>query len=118
LPVLERGRTAPAASATSRPGAEHLEATDAATRVTAQITLWPRDGGTALSVHLDGVPPGTSCSLVAIGIDGRRDTAAGWTVAGEGYGDYRGSTMITRPDLDRLEVVTVDGRTLVTVPAS
>ncbi|GAA3222256.1 zf-HC2 domain-containing protein [Actinocorallia longicatena] len=113
--IVQPRPTGPAAT-TSRPGAEQIIAENPRSKVRAEIGLWPRKGGTSMSIHLTGVKPGTRCHLIAVSSDGSRDTAAGWQIEVEGYGDYRGSTMILRPDLDRLEVVTTDGRTLITIP--
>jgi hypothetical protein len=116
LPSVSATTRGPASSPTTTRAAEHLVAADPKTKVRAEIGLWPREGGTSLSIHLTGVPVHTRCHLIAVSRDGARDTAAGWTIEDEAYDDYRGSTMITRPDLDHLEVVTTSGKTLLTIP--
>jgi hypothetical protein len=90
--------------------------TDPQTHVRAQIKLDEKEWGTALTVKVDGAPPGVSCHLYAVAKDGSRDAAAGWRIEAQEYGDFYGSTMISRDRLASFEVVTTDGHTLVTIP--
>jgi hypothetical protein len=92
--------------------------TDPRTHVRAWIGLDKKEWGTALTIRIDGAPAGARCHLYAVSKNGSRDIAAGWRVESEGYGDFFGSTMIARDQLTSFEVVTSDGRTLVTVPVS
>jgi hypothetical protein len=113
-----RGAATPG-PATPRPLApvtDEVVRTDPQTHVRARIWLDEQEWGTALTVRMDGAPPGVSCHLYAVAKNGHRDVAAGWRIESEGYGDFFGSTMIARDQLTSLEVVTTDGRTLVTVP--
>jgi hypothetical protein len=100
------------------PVADQVTWTDPHTQVRARIGLDKKEWGTALTIRIEGAPPGARCHLYAVGKNGSRDIAAGWQVKAEGYGDFFGSTMIPRDQLTSFEVVTADGRTLVTVPVS
>jgi anti-sigma factor RsiW len=115
-PVPHSSFTAPQPPAA--PVVDQVTRTDPRTQVRARIGLDKKQWGTALTVRIDGAPPGARCHLYAIGRNGSRDIAAGWQIEAEGYGDFFGSTMIPRDQLTSLEVVTTDGRTLVTVPVS
>jgi len=85
-----------------------------------EVNIWGRDWGTALTVEVSGVPAGLRCSLVAVGSNGERETAATWAVPRVGYQDS-GLTMDgahgLRPwEVERYEVVTSDGELLATLP--
>lgn len=97
---------------------EQAAATDPTTHVSARVKMARQDWGTALSIRLDNAPGGDRCSLIVWSKSGRRDVAASWQVEQEGYGDYEGSTMIFREQLSAFQVVTTDGKTLVTVPVT
>jgi hypothetical protein len=97
--------------------AEQVSGTDPITHVSARIGLDRRDWGTAVTVRLKNAPPKARCRLIAVSRDGRRDVAASWEVEYEGYADFFGSTMIPREQLTSFEVVTMEGRRLLTLPA-
>jgi hypothetical protein len=113
--------TAPPVAA-EQPGTHQVTDTDASTGVgmTAKIipagTTWTR-----LNVSVTGVEPGTVCKIVAVGASGERDVAGSWIVGRPRPGTPRrgvdGSTMIAPGDLKRVEIVTGEGKTLVTVNA-
>jgi hypothetical protein len=50
-----------------------------------------------------------------VGRDGEREVASTWIANYEGEASIIGNTWITRADLRRFEITTLDGRTLVTV---
>jgi anti-sigma factor RsiW len=95
---------------------EHRRAVNRAMHVNAVIGMRGEEWGTAVTVRLSGAPQGTRCRLYAVAKDGRRDVAASWWVAYAGSEDFFGSTMISRADLAKFEVLTMDGRRLLTVP--
>jgi hypothetical protein len=101
------------------PAAFTLTATSPATDVSAKVVVTPTDSGTELDLTLDGVDAGEHCQLVAVGRDGAREVASTWIANYEGEAVVTGNTSVMRADLRRLEVTTLDGRTLVTleVPA-
>lgn len=86
-----------------------------------EVDAWDKGWGTAVQAHVSGVPGGYRCSLVAVGTDGTREVAATWVVPDGGYGDGDGDVLsvdgavaLRSWDVDRYEVVTVDGDILVT----
>jgi hypothetical protein len=83
------------------------------------VDLEPGSSGTSLQLWLHGVPAGERCRLVAVAADGTRDVAGSWVANYEGDATITGTTSIPRQRLQRLEIVTYDGRTLVSanVPA-
>lgn len=89
--------------------------------VAVTVDIWDRDWGSALTVDVSGVPAGYRCSLVAVGADGQRETAATWVVPSGGYNEETGLSMdgahgLRHWEVDRYEVVTSDGELLVTLP--
>ncbi|MGI8330044.1 anti-sigma factor family protein [Actinomadura scrupuli] len=98
--------------------ADQIVGTDPSTHVRAEISLATKDWGTALKLRVKGVPPGSHCHLTAVARNGDRDVAASWQIEPDEYEEYSfyGSTMILRNQLRSFEIVTTDGRTLVSVP--
>ncbi|GAA3969357.1 zf-HC2 domain-containing protein [Actinomadura viridis] len=100
------------------PGGERLVAGDPSRRVKAEVVVYSRKWGTKVELRLEGATYGERCRWYAVARDGRRDPLGSWYVAyRKGVGVYESSTMIPRDQLYSFEVVTVDGRPLVTVPA-
>jgi anti-sigma factor RsiW len=109
-PPQQPSATEPAATVSGQEGS-----------VAVEVDLWERDWGTALTVEVSGVPAGYRCSLVAIGADGERETAATWVVPPAGYEGGSSLTMdgthgLRSWEVDRYEVVTSDGELLATLP--
>jgi hypothetical protein len=116
------GEPAPTADATPAPDTTTLAATSAGTGAAMRLAVTARDWGTELELDLRGVPPGASCSLVAVGVDGSTEVAATWKVPAGGYGDagrlrIDGAVGYTSDEVDRYEVVLADGRVLVAADA-
>jgi anti-sigma factor RsiW len=101
---------------TRPPTATHV-ITDPATGVHAQITPVAKGWGTSVRVQLTGVREGETCSLVVVNKNGQRDVAASWKVNYSGAVDVQGATAWPSSDIASYDVVTVDGRRLVSVPA-
>lgn len=80
------------------------------------VDLEPGSSGTGLQLWLRGVPSGERCKLVAVAADGTRDVAGSWEATYEGTATITGTTSIPRDRLQRLEIVTYDGETLVSAP--
>ena len=101
-----------------------LVASDTATGVRGEVDVRQVGWGTLVHVRLDGVPGGERCSLVAVDRRGGRETAATWAVPARGYRgtgsaiEVPGGVSFRTADVDRFEVVTADGRRLLTVPGS
>ncbi|WP_223167791.1 anti-sigma factor family protein [Nonomuraea sp. SYSU D8015] len=86
----------------------------------ATVMAWPSDGGTELGVGVRGVPDGTTCRLVVIGKDGRRDVTESWVISREPYQDqsaFKSTTKFAMKDIARIDVVDQTGKVLVKVPA-
>lgn len=99
------------------PPVEQITAEDPQTNIKAIVNLRRKAWGTEVELYLRGVPKGSSCRLMVIARDGRRDALGSWYVPyGEGYGEYRGSTMFPRGQLYSFEIVGLDGRPLLTIP--
>ncbi|MET7459253.1 zf-HC2 domain-containing protein [Nonomuraea sp. NPDC005501] len=85
----------------------------------ASVAAFPGTHGTGISVRVSGVPTGTTCRLVVVGRDGRRDVTDGWTVNRASYQDkpvFAGRTWIPMGDIARFDVMDVSSnRVLVTV---
>jgi hypothetical protein len=74
--------------------------------------------GTAIQVHVKGVPVGTHCTFWAVGQDGHRWLAGTWTVGisyGQQPGWYSADAHVSSPQSFEL---TSGGRLLVSIPAS
>ena len=102
------------------PRGRMISAKDVNTQVDA--TVWVADDptGSAFTVRLRGVEPGTHCALVAVGTNGRREVAASWVANYHGAVDVQGASGISVGWLDRLLVVSDSGEELVAMelPAS
>jgi hypothetical protein len=85
------------------------------------VELFARAWGTAVHGAIAGVPPGETCSLVAVGVDGRREVAATWTVPAGGYADgklwFDGGVGLQPHETSQYEIVTLAGDVLVAAPA-
>ncbi|HEX4814090.1 MAG TPA: zf-HC2 domain-containing protein [Nonomuraea sp.] len=84
----------------------------------AVIMAWPVDGGTELGVLLDGVPAGTSCRLVVVAGNGRRDVTEGWVIGDNEYRDkaaFKTTTRLPTRDIVRFDVVNKAGEVLVRI---
>lgn len=88
--------------------------------VAVEVAIWDRGWGAAVTVDVAGVPSGYRCSLVAVGADGQRETAATWVVPSDGYSGgsltMDGAHGLHPWEVERYEVVTTDGELLVSFP--
>lgn len=89
--------------------------------VTLAVRLTAKESGTDLRAMVSGVPGGTTCTLRVIGPDGAATTVGSWPAGpgehGPGKNVFEGSTSLSAGDIRRLELVTSDGRTVVTTSA-
>ena len=92
-----------------------VQATDTTTGVEAAVLLTPKPSGTRLDLTLDGVAPGEHCSLVAVSTDGRREVTSTWEASYEGQATVTGWTSMAEASIASFDVVTDDGRQLVSV---
>jgi len=119
------------AQAAFRQMPDKVSATDPATHVTATVALAPRAWGTDAVLRLENVTGPKRCTLVAVGRNGERETLTTWSVPDDGYGVpaggsagkaeeplyVHGGAALSPHQIERFEVITLDGRTLVRVRA-
>jgi hypothetical protein len=84
--------------------------------VSASVTISAADTGSRLELTLSGVPSGQRCQLVAVADDGHREVAGSWVASYTGTATITGLAAASPDELSRLEVETLDGRTLVDMP--
>ncbi|MEU6661031.1 zf-HC2 domain-containing protein [Streptomyces sp. NPDC046821] len=107
-----------------------VTATDPGTHVTATIGMQSKPWGTDTVLELKNVKGPQSCSLIAVGKNGERETVTSWTVPKWGYGIpnsnhyaakyplyVQGGAAFQRNAIDHFEVRTLDGKQLVEVDA-
>jgi anti-sigma-K factor RskA len=85
--------------------------------VHARASLAPVGDGTRIMLSLDGLPYGAKCELVAVARNGSEQSAGTWSVTYDGTYQWTGWVAVGPGQLDRLVVRTLDGRTLVSLPA-
>lgn len=92
--------------------------------VSGYVALESKGWGSHVGLELAGVHGPLVCSLFVVGKDGRTEEVGSWMVPEKGYGvasnpaplTFHGGTSLPKEALDRFEVRTKDGRTLLTVP--
>lgn len=119
-------RRAPVATITKLPkAAETLEGRNRAKRLTARITVMPKEWGTQVSLELSGITGPADCELVAVARTGN-NVITEWRVpARQGFGvpgspdplRIQGGTGLARPQISSFEVRTKTGLKLIEVPA-
>jgi predicted anti-sigma-YlaC factor YlaD len=110
----------PAARATAAPAAvagRTLNRTDPVTGVSALVTMQSRAWGTSFRVQITDAPFGAKCRLIAIDRNGKKDIAGTWQVTYGGNVEFSGASMIPSDQIGALEVRTLSGERLVTIPA-
>ncbi|MQY04469.1 anti-sigma factor family protein [Actinomadura macrotermitis] len=116
----EDRRAVPPVPASSAAG-ERVAASDPRSGVQGYVMIHRKAWGTGLEIYVTGIAGGSHCRLRVIARDGQKDALGSWTVpagAGKGrYGEYEASTRFRRDQLYSFEVVTLDGRPLLTIPA-
>jgi Putative zinc-finger len=85
--------------------------------VHAWATIKAAGAGSRITLTMNGVPHGATCWLVAVGRDGERDRTPSWVAGYEGDVAWSGTVALTPDQLSHLDVVTGDGRTIVSLPA-
>ncbi len=109
---------------------EKLYATDPATKVSATVGMERKTWGTHTVLELKNLKGPQKCSLIAVGINGDRETVSSWSVPKSGYGIkdgtdetakkalyVHGAASMTPNEIDHFEVVTFDGTRLVELDA-
>ncbi|MEQ4205534.1 zf-HC2 domain-containing protein [Actinopolymorpha sp. B9G3] len=95
-----------------------LVAGSSAYGVTATTSVRDEPWGTRIDMTLHGLPPLTSCRLVAKAHDGRTETVASWRVTYDDGLDVEGMSEFRAAELAELQVIDTAGRRLVTVAAT
>ncbi|NRQ33140.1 zf-HC2 domain-containing protein [Nonomuraea sp. NN258] len=98
---------------------------NAAKGYAATVTVIPAERGTMLNVSLSGVPAGTSCELVVVTGDGKRDSVKRWTIDSEPYRTkatskpvFSSRTKWPMHEIVKVEVLDAAGTLLVAVPVT
>lgn len=118
---------APVSTVTEVPKhAETLYATTRANRLKAKIMLMSQGWGTQVTLELSGISGPLDCELVAISRTGEKAPVTTWRVPDEAsYGTEEASeplrvqagTALARAEIDRFEIRTASGSSLINVPA-
>jgi hypothetical protein len=95
---------------------EKFTATDAATKVKAEVLLNTMDWGTQVSLRVGSIRGPLTCQLVAVGPNDLGEVLMTWTVPPNGWGTKAnpalffamGTTAVERSRMDRIEVQSVD----------
>ncbi|MCG5216936.1 zf-HC2 domain-containing protein [Streptosporangium sp. KLBMP 9127] len=117
LPSPKPSRSESAVTSRAEPDLKASESVPGKAR--ARVELTAGDNGSSVTIALSGVRTGTRCSLVVVGNDGTRDTAASWLVSAAQYGKTsytQGSTSMAPDQVAKFEIVTADGKLLLTIP--
>ncbi|WP_228977205.1 anti-sigma factor [Streptomyces sp. DH12] len=136
-PALAVGALSGDAPTTTRVAAEDVfsglarkvSATDATTRVSATVGMEGKGWGTDAMLELRNVTGPLKCRLVAVSKAGEEEIVSSWSVPKWGYGIadspnetarkplyVHGAAAMAPGAIDRFEVRTFDGRSLVTIP--
>lgn len=111
----------PAVSATALPsGTRVIAASDPRTGAAASVTVIPAPGWVRLQAKITGVPAGLKCALLVVSKGGGPKAVAGsWVVSPNAERNglvINGSAWVAPAQIASVDVVTLDGRTLVSVP--
>ncbi|GAA3105908.1 hypothetical protein GCM10010464_81250 [Pseudonocardia yunnanensis] len=79
-------------------------------------SMHQRAWGTAVHLELTGLPPASGYRAYATARDGRTEVAANWGASPDGRATVVGTTAIPRNELASIDIRTVDGRPLLTLP--
>jgi hypothetical protein len=112
-------RKPPGAFATTPPaGLVRKAASNATTGASVDASVTPAAGWVRLEVKVAGVAQGERCKLIAVSDSGAREVAGSWVVSEKGAVEgtaVAGAAAVPLDDLAALEIVTFDGKPLVTV---
>jgi hypothetical protein len=106
----------PTTSPTDVPGTKTVEGRDPTTGVQLTASVIPFQGWVKANVSVKGVHAGEKCLLQVVTKDGQAVTAGSWQVSekweSQGF-SLDGSALVAPDDVKSVDIVTVDGRKLV-----
>lgn len=85
-----------------------LSGADPGSRVHGEARLTSRPWGTSITVDVAGLPAGTECSLIAITVDGRRQTVGAWRADYSGAADVTAATSYSLSEVQSLLINELD----------
>lgn len=110
------GTALPPPTTLPAPGTKDVRATDPATGVQLAASVSPFAGWVQVDVAVKGVKAGEKCLLQVVRKDGQAVTAGSWQVSERwetmGF-SLQGSALVAPDDVKSVDIVTVDGRKLV-----
>jgi hypothetical protein len=97
-------------------GAVHGSSSDPATGVSGDVTLTPAAWGSDLAVSVDGVPRGTTCTLIVVTRSGRHLVAGTWHATYDGSASVTATVDAPVDSISRIDVVDSGHKVLLAVP--
>jgi len=109
----------PVTSSASTPvaGTRNIEGSDARTGARLAATVTPAAGWVKVHLAVQGIKEGEKCKLIVVSKSGERVEAGSWVVSAKGEKDgtgIDGTALVAPDDVQSVQVVTLDGRKLVT----
>ena len=103
---------------------EQHSASNPATGASATVGISDKGWGSSVDLRLSGIRGPLTCSLIAVGQDGSRQTVATWSVPDAGYGTdsqpipltVHGAAGLHKDAISHFDVRTTEGTLLVSVP--
>lgn len=103
-------------TATPVPGTKQVQATDASTGASMDLTVVPAAGWVRITANVGGIPKGERCRIYVVGRDGQRELVGSWLVseAGAAKGTVLAGQALIAPDqVAGVEVENYSGRKFV-----
>jgi hypothetical protein len=109
----------PATSSASTPvaGTRNIEGSDARTGARLAATVTPAAGWVKVHLAVQGIKEGEKCKLIVVSKNGEQVEAGSWVVSAKGEKEgtgIDGTALVAPDDVQSVQVVTLDGRKLVT----
>ncbi|MFD9962724.1 anti-sigma factor [Amycolatopsis sp. NPDC058986] len=120
-PVAEPTPTPPTSTPQGPAPRQLPPTTDPVTKASLDAKVFPFAGWVKVQVQVQGIPAGERCQLQVVAKDGRRIAAGSWQVSAkwehEGF-TLDGSALVAPDDVASVDIVTMNGRKLVSAPAT